>query len=116
MGNGYCGDSSTPVKAVVISSFGGPEVLSYREWDYLTPGPDEALVTVEAAAVNHLDLDLRDGTSRLPIELPHVTGLEGVGRVRTLPADYEGPLSPGNRVLIVEELSLWRLPTLPCER
>jgi NADPH:quinone reductase-like Zn-dependent oxidoreductase len=97
--------SSTPVKAVVISSFGGPEVLSYREWDDPTPGPDEALVTVEAAAVNHLDLDLRDGTSRLPIELPHVTGLEGVGRVRTLPADYEGPLSPGNRVLIVEELS-----------
>jgi NADPH:quinone reductase-like Zn-dependent oxidoreductase len=92
------------MRAVLMRGYGGPEVLSYEEVADPAPAAAEALVAVEAAAVNHLDLDLRDGPSRFPLELPHIPGLEGVGRVRSLPAGYGGPLSVGSRVLIVEEI------------
>jgi NADPH:quinone reductase-like Zn-dependent oxidoreductase len=92
------------MQAVLMRRYGPPEALTYEEVADPVPGADEALVEVEAAAVNHLDLDLRDGSSRFPLELPHVLGLEGTGRVRSLPAGYEGPLAPGSRVLIVEEM------------
>lgn len=92
------------MKAVLMPSYGEPDVLSYEEVADPVPGEGEALVAVEAAAVNHLDLDLRDGSSRFPLALPHILGLEGAGRVRSLPDGYEGPLAPGSRVLIVEEI------------
>jgi NADPH:quinone reductase-like Zn-dependent oxidoreductase len=95
---------TTPMKAVLMPRYGGPEVLVYEDVADPEPGPVEALVEVEAAVVNHLELDLRDGSSRLPLELPHILGLEGTGRVRSLPAGYEGPLTRGSRVLIVEEI------------
>ncbi len=87
-----------------MTGHGGLEVLSYEETADPVPAADEALVAVEAAAVNHLDLDLRDGSSRFPLALPHILGLEGAGRVRGLPDGYEGPLEIGGRVLIVEEI------------
>jgi NADPH:quinone reductase-like Zn-dependent oxidoreductase len=92
------------VKAVLMKGYGGLDVLAYEETPDPVPAADEALVAVEAAAVNHLDLDLRDGSSRLPLELPHILGLEGAGRVRSLPGGYAGPLRTGSRVLIVEEI------------
>lgn len=90
--------------AALMDSYGGPDVLTYGETADPLPTENEALVGVEAAAVNHLDLDLRDGSSRFPLELPHILGLEGAGRVRSLPDGYEGPLEVGSRVLIVEEI------------
>jgi NADPH:quinone reductase-like Zn-dependent oxidoreductase len=92
------------VKAVLMKGYGDLDVLAYEEIPDPVPAANEALVVVEAAAVNHLDLDLRDGSSRLPLELPHVLGLEGAGRVRSLPDGYAGPLRVGSRVLIVEEI------------
>lgn len=87
-----------------MTGYGGPEMLLYDEVADPVPTADEALIAVEAAAVNHLDLDLRDGSSRIPLELPHILGLEGAGRVRALPSGYEGPLRVGSRALIVEDI------------
>ncbi|HEY2716281.1 MAG TPA: zinc-binding dehydrogenase [Solirubrobacterales bacterium] len=98
------------MNAVLINSYGGTDVLAYGEIADPVPAGDEALVAVEAAAVNHLDLDLRDGSSRFPLELPHILGLEGAGRVRGLPDGYEGPLEVGSRVLIVEEIPCGACP------
>lgn len=94
--------------AVTMRQYGGVEVLAYEE----VPDPEvkqgEVLVRVEAAALNHLDIDLRQGTSRLPLELPHVLGCEGVGRVQETSAEAAAHWSPGDRVMILEEVTCGR--------
>jgi len=60
-------------------------------------GPGEALVRVRATAVNHVDIDMRDGSSRLPISLPHTLGFEVAGDVAELGSDVTG-VTVGQRV------------------
>jgi NADPH:quinone reductase-like Zn-dependent oxidoreductase len=87
--------------------FGGPEVLVYEETGRPTPGPGEAVVRVRAVGVNHVDLDHRAGTSRLPVTFPHILGREFAGEVAALGGDA-GPLREGDRV--------WVTCRLPCGR
>ena len=67
------------MRAVVVSRFGGPEVLELTERDVPVPGPGELLVEVGAAGVNYLDVYMRSG--RDPQRLPFVPGMEGAGTV-----------------------------------
>jgi NADPH:quinone reductase-like Zn-dependent oxidoreductase len=69
------------VKAIVFHEFGGPDVLRVEEVDDPAPGPGEVTVDIAACALNHLDVDIREGTSRFPVEPPFVLGLEIVGRI-----------------------------------
>lgn len=71
------------MKAVVISSFGGPEVLQVRD---VPPPPepkaDEVLVRVKAAALNRADLLQRRGFYPAPPGYPQeIPGLEFAGEV-----------------------------------
>ena len=59
------------------------------------PGPGQALVDVEAAGVNYLDVMQREGVIKLP--LPYTPGLEGIGRVRAVGDDAHG-MTVGQRV------------------
>jgi NADPH:quinone reductase-like Zn-dependent oxidoreductase len=72
------------VKAVVFEEFGGPEVLRLEELPDPEPGPGEVALDVLASALNHLDVDVREGVSRFPVELPFVPGVEVVGRISAL--------------------------------
>jgi NADPH:quinone reductase-like Zn-dependent oxidoreductase len=65
------------VRAVVLHAKGGPDVLSLEEVPDPKPAPDEALIRVEAAGVNHIDLTWRAGGG---IELPAILGLDAGGR------------------------------------
>jgi NADPH2:quinone reductase len=67
-------------KAVVLHATGGPEALSWEEFDPGQPGPGEALVAHEAVGVNFIDIYQRTGLYPLP-KLPAVLGLEGAGTV-----------------------------------
>lgn len=74
-----------PMQRIVIREFGGPEQLLVEGAEDLAPAPGQVLVGVEAAGVNFLDINQRSGQSRVhAIALPHVLGLEGVGRIRAL--------------------------------
>jgi NADPH:quinone reductase-like Zn-dependent oxidoreductase len=42
------------------------------------------LVRVRATGVNHVDLDVRAGTARVPIQFPHILGREFAGEVSAL--------------------------------
>ncbi len=83
--------------AVRFHDYGPADVLRYEDVPEPEPGPGEALVRVRACAVNHVDIDMRNGTSRLPITLPHTLGFEIAGDVTTV---GEGVIEvePGDRV------------------
>jgi NADPH2:quinone reductase len=67
------------VRAVVVSRFGGPEVLELRDEPAPRPGPNDLLVDVEAAGVNFRDVYERTGAyGGTP---PFIAGVEGAGRV-----------------------------------
>jgi NADPH:quinone reductase-like Zn-dependent oxidoreductase len=72
------------VKAVVFHEFGGSDVLRLEELPDPEPGPGEVVVDVTASALNHLDVDVREGVSRFPVSFPHVLGVEPVGRISAL--------------------------------
>jgi NADPH:quinone reductase-like Zn-dependent oxidoreductase len=86
------------MKAVRFHEFGGPEVLRVDEIDPPAPGPGEVAIDIAASALNHLEVDIREGTSRFPIDLPFALGLEVVGRIADLGEGVEG-WQPGDRVL-----------------
>ena len=87
------------MKAVVIRAHGGVDTLLYEEIETPEPGPGEVLVRIRASGVNHLDHDVREGVSGIPVTLPHVPGCEGVGEVAALGPGVDGP-PPGTRVAI----------------
>jgi NADPH:quinone reductase-like Zn-dependent oxidoreductase len=72
------------VKAVVFHEYGGSDVLGVEELPDPAPGPGEVVVDVTATALNHLDVDVREGVSRFPVAFPHVLGVEPVGRISAL--------------------------------
>jgi len=86
------------VKAVVFHEFGGVDVLRLEELPDPQPGPGEVLLDVVACALNHLDVDVREGVSRFPVEPPFVLGVEVVGRIAALGEGVEG-WSVGERVM-----------------
>ncbi|HEX2902465.1 MAG TPA: alcohol dehydrogenase catalytic domain-containing protein [Jatrophihabitans sp.] len=92
--------------AVVMDAFGGADVLTLRRVEVAEPAPDQVLLRVLATTVNHLDVDVRDGTSRMPIPLPHVLGREIVGEV--VRAGDGSSARLGQRYLV--------LPNVPCGR
>jgi len=70
------------MRAVVLHSYGGPEVLTIEEIADPIPGPDEVLVQVAATALNRADLLQRMGLYPDPRRVqPEIPGLEFAGTV-----------------------------------
>ena len=70
------------MKAVVITRFGGPEVLEVQDVAAPEPGPDEILVRVRGTALNRADLLQRAGGYAAPPGVPqNISGLEFAGEV-----------------------------------
>ena len=86
------------MKAVVFHEFGGLDTLRLEELPDPQPGPGEVLIDVAASALNHLDVDIREGVSRFPVEPPFVLGLEVVGRIAAVGDGVEG-WQVGERVM-----------------
>lgn len=85
------------MKAAVFSDFGDESVLQIRELPTPEPGAGQVLIRVHAVGVNHVDLDIRSGVSRLPIEFPHILGIELAGEIAAIGPDVQG-WSVGDRV------------------
>lgn len=86
------------MKAVRFHEYGGPQVLKVETAPDPTPESGEVVIRVRACALNHLDLDLRDGSSRIPLDLPHISGLEIAGEVTAVGAGVN-TYKPGDRVM-----------------
>jgi putative PIG3 family NAD(P)H quinone oxidoreductase len=69
------------MKAIVLASYGGPEVLTLREVPDPEPGPEEVVVEIASAGVNRADLLQRMGLYPGPAMAHEVPGMELAGRV-----------------------------------
>jgi NADPH:quinone reductase-like Zn-dependent oxidoreductase len=78
------------VKAVVFHEFGSSDVLRIEELPDPTAEAGEVVVDVTASALNHLDVDVREGVSRFPVDFPHILGVEPVGRISALGEGVQG--------------------------
>ena len=86
------------MKAVRIHQFGGRDVLEVQEVPDPEPGAGHVRIKVDVSALNHVDVDIREGTSRFEISFPHILGLEIVGRVDKLGQGVDG-FQVGDRVM-----------------
>jgi len=72
------------MRAIVLESYGGPEVLTMREVPDPVPGPDEVVVRLAATAVNRADLLQVKGFYPGP-PMPHeIPGMEFAGTIAVL--------------------------------
>jgi NADPH:quinone reductase-like Zn-dependent oxidoreductase len=95
------------VKAVRYHRHGGPEVLAYEEAEPPRPEPDEVVVAIRAASVNHLDIWLRRGLPGIKVQFPRIPGADGAGVVTEVGRDVRSP-AVGQRVLIDPGCCCWR--------
>jgi NADPH2:quinone reductase len=83
------------LKAICVHEYGGPEVLLYEDIPEPHPEAGEALVRLDAAGVNYVDVYQRTGAYAR--SLPFVPGLEGGGTVLEVGAGVT-EVRPGDRV------------------
>jgi NADPH:quinone reductase-like Zn-dependent oxidoreductase len=92
------------MKAIVVSQYGGPEVLEYKDFTDPSTGPDEVLVRVAAASINPFDIKRRSGEAKAfaPIKFPGVLGVDVAGTIISCGDQVTG-FSPGDRVFGMAE-------------
>ncbi len=83
-------------KAIMIDTFGGPEVMDWRDVETPGPQPGEVLVRHTAVGLNFIDTYHRSGL--YPLELPAGLGTEAVGIVECVGSGVQG-FRPGDRVV-----------------
>ncbi|WP_310620008.1 quinone oxidoreductase family protein [Flexibacterium corallicola] len=70
--------------AILISGFGGPEVLSYKGYTPPKPARGEVVLRHKAIGLNFIDTYFRSGLYQSPNGLPFIPGNEGAGIVEEL--------------------------------
>jgi NADPH2:quinone reductase len=85
------------MKAIRVSAFGGPSVLTLTDIERPTPKAGEALVRVAAAGVNFMDIGQRAGR-RAGTALPFTPGGEASGTVESI-GEGVTSVKPGDRVM-----------------
>ena len=95
------------MNAIVIEQFGDCSVMQHRQIDTPKLEQDDVLIEVDVSGVNHVDLDIRAGTSGMPVEFPHVPGVDAAGSVAAV-GDGVHNFQPGDRVIPHYELACGR--------
>lgn len=97
----------TTMRAFVFDRHGGPEVQRVADVPTPTPRAGEALVAVEAVALNRLDLFVRAGWPGLKLEMPHVGGSDVAGHVASVGSGVD-PALVGKRVALYPSIGCGR--------
>ena len=85
------------MKALLFESFGGPEVLQYRELPDPAVPPGHVQLAMRAIGLNFADMHRRRGSYYLPGKPPHISGYEGAGLVVAVGEGVEG-FAIGDRI------------------
>ncbi|WP_329051273.1 zinc-binding dehydrogenase [Amycolatopsis sp. NBC_01488] len=92
------------MRAVVMTEFGDPDILSVEDVDRPEPGPGEILVRVVASGTNPVEAKIRQGVAMPGLELPAVLGGDVSGVVEAVgPGVRE--FSVGDEVFYTPELT-----------
>ena len=83
------------MRAIVITTSGGPEVLQIQDVPDPVPADGEILIRVMAFGVNHAETHMRKG------EWPEATPISGIEAVGTVVSDPSGTLAEGTNVLTI---------------
>lgn len=89
------------MKALVLNTFGGPEVLEYCEVMDPVIGPDEILVRMKVIGLNFADIYRRKGNYHLAGGPPYILGYEGAGIVEKVGAEVQG-INSGDRIAFAD--------------
>jgi len=88
------------MRAVTIRSNGGPEAVLVEDVPRpAVAGPDDVVVSLKAAALNHLDLFVVRGLPGAKPVFPHILGADGAGVVEAVGAAVTR-IRVGDRVLL----------------
>jgi len=75
------------MKSVIVTKFGGPEVLEIQDVPVPEPAPNQVLIKVKAAGINYADIMQRNGMYLNGPKPPFGAGFEVSGVVEKLGAD-----------------------------
>jgi len=87
------------MKAILVSAYGGPEVLKLEEVPTPKAGPGQVLVRNHAVGVNPVDTYLRSNTDNRGPKLPYTPGSDAAGVVEAVGSDVTG-VKAGDRVYV----------------
>lgn len=85
------------MKAIVVTSFGGPEVMKYTDFDIPAISEDQVLIRVVATSVNFADIKSRYGKKGNKA-LPFILGIDATGIVERVGSHVKN-IHPGQRVI-----------------
>ena len=96
------------MRAWLLDDIQGPQSLRLGEVDDPIPEPDEVLVDIKVAGLNHLDVFVTYGLPA-PKSFPHIPGADGAGIVSKVGEEVSG-WKPGDEVIIHPSLSCGQCP------
>ena len=97
------------MKAVFINEHGGTDKLTYGDRPNPEFAPGEIMLRVRASALNHLDLNLREGrTYNGP--LPRILGCDIAGEVAAISPNASTSLKLGDRVILNNRVTCGTCP------
>jgi NADPH:quinone reductase-like Zn-dependent oxidoreductase len=94
------------MRAWLLDDIKGPESLRLGEVDDPVPGPEEVVVDIKVAGLNHLDVFVTHGLPA-PKSFPHIPGADGAGVVAAV-GEGVATWKPGDEVIIHPSLSCGR--------
>jgi NADPH:quinone reductase-like Zn-dependent oxidoreductase len=87
------------MKTILFHHHGSTDVLEYTDFPTPTAQSGEVLVRLHAAALNRLDIWVRNGWPGIKLDYPHIPGADGAGEIVSLGPDVTG-WSIGDHVVI----------------
>ncbi len=87
------------MKAAFIEGHGNLDQLKVDHLPIPTVGPNEVLIKLEYAGLNHLDIFVRKGWPGLKLSFPHILGSDGAGTVVNV-GEMVTNLKEGDRVTL----------------
>jgi NADPH:quinone reductase-like Zn-dependent oxidoreductase len=99
------------MQALALKQHGG--ISSLELLDLPAPviaAPDDVLIRVRSAAINHLDLFLTEGVKGIRVSFPHIVGTDGAGVVEGVGIGVK-TVRPGDRVAINPGISCGHCPS-----
>lgn len=95
------------LKTILFHKHGDATVLEYSDFPTPVPGSGEVLVKLKAAALNRLDVWVRNGWPGIKLEYPHIPGADGAGNIAALGPGVQD-WEVGERVVINSNLGCGR--------